>query len=103
MHGWTGGWEEFANNPKANGSGQHLVSRGVNMTDDQVSRIVQHLCEQLHVTIRLKGSEAHPPNAKDIGFDLASVNAVLRTGLRLAGVAVVDRSLTKTGEEPPWA
>ena len=43
------------------------------MTDDQINRIVQHLCQQLHLTIRLKGSEAHPPNAKDIGFDSASV------------------------------
>ena len=38
------------------------------MTDDQVNRVVQHLCEQLHLALRLKGSEAHPPNAKDIGF-----------------------------------
>jgi len=57
----------------------------------------------LHLTIRLKGSEAHPPNAKDIGFDSASVNTVLRTGLKLAGVTVVDQSLTYTGEEPPWS
>jgi len=73
------------------------------MTDDQVNRIVQHLCQQLHLTIRLKGSAAHPPNAKDIGFDSASVNTVLRASLRLAGVTVVDQSLTKTGEEPPWS
>jgi hypothetical protein len=73
------------------------------MTDDQINRIVQHLCQQLHLTIRLKGSEAHPPNAKDIGFDSASVNAVLRTGLKLAGVTVVNQSLTYTGEEPPWS
>ena len=39
------------------------------MTDDQVNLVVQHLCEQLHLALRLKGSEAHPPNAKDIGFD----------------------------------
>jgi hypothetical protein len=45
----------------------------------------------------------HPPNAKDIGFDSASVNTVLRTGLKLAGVTVVDQSLTYTGEEPPWS
>ncbi len=43
------------------------------MTDDQVNLVVQHLCEQLHLALRLKGSEAHPPNAKDIGFDPASV------------------------------
>jgi hypothetical protein len=73
------------------------------MTDDQVNRIVQHLCQQLHLTIRLKGSEAHPPNAKDIGFDPASVNTILRASLRLAGVTVIDQSLTKTGEEPPWS
>ena len=43
------------------------------MTDDQVNLVVQHLCEQLHLALRLKDSEAHPPNAKDIGFDPASV------------------------------
>ena len=32
------------------------------MTDDQVNLVVQHLCEQLHLALRLKGSEAHPPN-----------------------------------------
>ena len=52
------------------------------MTDDQVNLVVQHLCEQLHLALRLKGSEAHPPNAKDIGFDPASVRTVLLTGLR---------------------
>jgi hypothetical protein len=31
------------------------------MTDDQVNLVVQHLCEQLHLALRLKGSEAHPP------------------------------------------
>ena len=40
------------------------------MTDDQVNLVVQHLCEQLHFALRLKGSEAHRPNAKDIGFIL---------------------------------
>ena len=54
------------------------------MTDDQVNLVVQHLCEQLHLALRLKGSEAHPPNAKDIGFDPASVRTVLLTGLRSA-------------------
>ena len=38
------------------------------MTDDQVNLVVQHLCEQLHLALRLKGGEAHPPNAKDIGL-----------------------------------
>jgi hypothetical protein len=60
------------------------------MTDDQVNRIVEHLCQQLHLAIRLKGSEAHPPNAKDIGFDPASVNTILRTGLKLAGIGIID-------------
>jgi len=73
--------------------------QGGGMTDDQVNRIVQHLCQQLHLAIRLKGSEAHPPNAKDIGFDPASVNTVLRTGFKLAGVAVADPSLTDIREE----
>ena len=50
------------------------------MTDDQVNLVVQHLCEQLHLALRLKDSEAHPPNAKDIGFDPASVRTVLLTG-----------------------
>jgi hypothetical protein len=73
--------------------------QGGGMTDDQVNRIVQHLCQQLHLAIRLKGSQAHPPNAKDIGFDSASVNNVLRTGFKLAGVAVADQSLTDIREE----
>ena len=58
------------------------------MTDDQVNLVVQHLCEQLHLALRLKGSEAHPANAKDIGFDPASVRTVLLTGLRSAGVTI---------------
>ena len=55
------------------------------MTDDQVNRIVEHLCEQLHVTIRLKDaqSEVFAPNVKDLanvkdlGFDPTSVRTVL--------------------------
>jgi hypothetical protein len=43
------------------------------MTEEQVNRTVRHLCEQLHVAVRLKGTEALPPNARDIGFDTASV------------------------------
>ena len=58
------------------------------MSDDQVNLVVQHLCEQLHLALRLKDSEAHPPNAKDIGFDPASVRTVLLTGSRLAGVTI---------------
>jgi len=58
------------------------------MTDDQVNRIVEHLCHQLHVTIRLKGAqpETFPPNIKELGFDPASVKTVLLTGLNLARV-----------------
>jgi len=55
------------------------------MTDEQVNRIVQHLREQLHLAVRLKGTEAFPPNAKDLAFDAAIVRTVLLTGLRLAG------------------
>jgi len=38
--------------------------KGMYMTDDQVNRIVEHLCEQLHVTIRLKSAqlEVFPPS-----------------------------------------
>lgn len=71
------------------------------MTEEQVNRAVQHLCDQLHVAVRLKGTEALPPNARDIGFDKASVKTVLLSGLRLAGVAV-QNSIEET-EEPPWA
>jgi hypothetical protein len=41
------------------------------MTEEQVNRIVDHLCQQLHVALRLKGtqSEVFPPNIKDLGFD----------------------------------
>ena len=69
------------------------------MTDDQVNLVVQHLCEQLHLALRLKGSEAHPPNAKDIGFDPASVRTVLLTGLRSAGVTTHHEAVGKS-EEP---
>ena len=72
------------------------------MTDDQVNLVVQHLCEQLHLALRLKGSEAHPPNAKDIGFDLASVRTVLLTGLRSAGVTI-HHGTAGASEEPPWS
>ena len=68
------------------------------MTEEQVNRAVQYLCEQLHVTVRLKGTEALPPNARDIGFDTASVKTVLLSGLRLAGVTVQN---SIEAEEPP--
>jgi|1185.fasta_scaffold207085_1 hypothetical protein len=61
------------------------------MTDDQVDLIVQHLSEHLHLALRLRGSEAHPPNAKDIGFEPAFVGTVLLTGLRSAGVTIQTR------------
>ena len=69
------------------------------MTDEQVNRIVQHLCEQLHVTIRLKGSESLPPNNRELGFDPSSVRTVLLTGLNLAGVEV--HQLNSFDDEPP--
>jgi hypothetical protein len=72
------------------------------MTDDQVDRVVEHLCHQLHLAIRLKGSEAHPPNAKDLGFDRATVKTVLLSGLRLAGVSI-EQAAQEAGEEPPWS
>ena len=78
-----------------------MVERQI-MTDDQVNLVVQHLCEQLHLALRLKGSEAHPPNAKDIGFDPASVRTVLLTGLRSAGVTI-HHEAAGASEEPPWS
>ena len=72
------------------------------MTDDQVNLVVQHLCEQLHLALRLKDSEAHPPNAKDIGFDPASVRTVLLTGLRSARVTI-HHEAAGANEEPPWS
>ena len=73
------------------------------MTDDQVNRIVEHLCQQLHVAVRLKGAEPelHPPNLKDLRFDPASVRTVLLTGLHWAGITVAEK--TETSEEPPWS
>jgi hypothetical protein len=73
------------------------------MTDDQVNRIVEHLCQHLHVAIRLKGpqSEVHPPNLKDLGFDPSRVRSVLLTSLHWAGITVADSALTET--EPPWS
>ncbi|WFU22785.1 hypothetical protein QA649_32555 [Bradyrhizobium sp. CB1717] len=72
------------------------------MTDDQVNLVVRHLCEQLHLALRLKESEAHPPNARDIGFDPASVRTVLLAGLRSAGVTI-NHEAVAAGEEPPWS
>jgi hypothetical protein len=72
------------------------------MTEEQVDRVVEHLCHQLHLAIRLKGSQALPPNAKDIGFDSASVRTVFLTGLRSAGVTI-HREASGASEEPPWS
>jgi hypothetical protein len=72
------------------------------MTDEQVNRTVEHLREQLHLAIRLKGTEAFPPNAKDLGFDGAAVRTVLLTGLRLAGVTIQQQA-QETSQESPWA
>ena len=58
------------------------------MTEEQVNRIVEHLGEHLHLAIRLKGSEAHPPNARALGFDTVSVRAVLLTALKSAGIEI---------------
>jgi hypothetical protein len=73
------------------------------MTDDQVNRIVEHICQHLHVAIQLKGpqSEVHPPNLKDLAFDRARVRSVLLTGLHWAGVTVANYDPTET--EPPWS
>ncbi len=72
------------------------------MTDEQVNRIVEHLREQLHLAVRLKGTEAFPPNAKDLGFDRAAVRTVLLSGLRLAGVSI-QQAAQEAGDEPPWS
>jgi hypothetical protein len=74
------------------------------MNDDQFNRIVEHLCQQLHVTLRLKGAQpgAFPPNIKELGFHPASVKTVLLTGLNLAGV-MSHQMAPETSEEPPWA
>jgi len=71
---------------------------------DQVNRIAEHLCEQLHVTIRLKDaqSEVFPPNVKDLGFDPTSVRTVLLIGLQVAGV-MIHHAAPETSEEPPWS
>ena len=71
------------------------------MTNDKVNRIVEHLCQHLHVAIRLKGTppDVRPPNLKDLGFDPVSVRAVLLTGLHWASVTVAET--TGAGEEPP--
>ena len=71
--------------------------QGGGMTEEQTNRLVDHLCQQLHLAIGSKGSEAYPH--KEIGFDTASVNTVLRTGFKLVGVAVADQSLTDIREE----
>ena len=78
------------------------LQRGGAMTDEQLKHIVEHLCEHLHLAIRLKGSEAHPPNAKELGFDSASARTVLLTGLRAAGVTI-HHEISGATEEPPWS
>jgi hypothetical protein len=75
---------------------------GAAMTDQQVDRVVEHLCEQLRLALRLKGTEAFPPNAKELGFDSARVRTVLLTGLHLAGITI-SNAAPKTNQEPPWA
>ena len=50
------------------------------MNEEQVNRVVRHLCEQLHVAVRPKGTEILPPTAGDIGFDTASIKIVLLSG-----------------------
>jgi hypothetical protein len=72
------------------------------MTDEQVNRIVQHLCEQLHLAVRLKGTEVFPPNAKELGFDSATVRTVLQMSLNLAGVPHQPRQ-EESSDEPPWS
>ena len=47
----------------------------------------------------MKGNEAHPPNAKDIGVDPASVRTVLLTGLRSAGFTI-HHEAAGASEEP---
>ena len=58
------------------------------MTEEQVDRIVENLCVHLVNAIRLKGSEAFPPNRRELGFDAASVKTALKTGLHAAGITV---------------
>jgi hypothetical protein len=43
------------------------------MTEEQVDRIVEHLCHTLQLAIRLRGSQAHPPNAREIALEHSSV------------------------------
>lgn len=73
------------------------------MTDDQVNRIVEHLCQHLHVAVRLKGTQSavRPPNLKDLEFDSMSAKTVLLASLHWAGVTVADYTLTEP--EPPWS
>jgi hypothetical protein len=75
---------------------------GSRMTEQQVTRIVEHLCEQLPLAIRLKGIKARPLNADDLGFDSATVRTVLLTSLHLAGVTIHDVA-SDNSEEPPWS
>ena len=72
------------------------------MTEEQIDRVVKHLSEHLYFAMRLKGSKAHPPNAKELGFDSASVRTVLLTGLRAAGVTI-HYEISRASEEPPWS
>jgi hypothetical protein len=43
------------------------------MTDEQVNRIVEHLCQHLNLAMRLKGTEAHPCLCKDSFADRLAI------------------------------
>jgi hypothetical protein len=74
------------------------------VTKEQLNRTVQYLCQQLHVALRSKGTGTAPFNIENLGFDTGSVETVLLSGLRLAGVKIVEEPLEPTGDlEPPWS
>ena len=67
------------------------------MTEEQVDRVVETLCEQLQAAIRLKGTqpEVPPPNVRDLGFDSASVKTGLLTGLKVPGIKIRNPACVK--------
>jgi hypothetical protein len=83
---------------------EQVCSGEGDVTKEQVNQTVQHLCRELHAAVRSKGTGAPPFNIENLGFDAGSVETVLLSGLRRAGVKIIEEPLQPTGDlEPPWS
>jgi hypothetical protein len=53
---------------RAIGASRQASRRLGNMTEEQVDRVVETLCEQLQAAIRLKGTQPEPPRPTGLGI-----------------------------------